>query len=204
MSASDDTKPYHSTDMGSTPHRTHDAAASRQALLNAAAGLFQERGYDRATVREIGERAGVDPALIARYFDGKEGLYLAALADEETGPPKAPIESSDLVEVTRLLLSHWDERGMSPAMRALIGPSPNEEARDQVRAILGSAIIDPLSEQLDRRGLSQPRRRAELLLVMLVGIEVLRRNGVLDEMADAPTDELLELLEPMADALQRQ
>ncbi len=188
--------------MAPAPHRTHDAAASRRALLDAAAELFQERGYDRATVREIGELAGVDPALIARYFDGKEGLYLAALADEETGPPKAPIESSDLVEVTRLLLEHWDERGMSPAMRALIGPEPKAEVRDQVRAILGAAIIEPLTAQLAQRGLSQPQRRAELLLAMMAGAELLRRNGVLHEMAGAPTDELLELLEPMADALQ--
>lgn len=189
--------------MPPVPHRTHDAAASRRALLQAAADLFQQRGYDRTTVREIGERAGVDPALIARYFNGKEGLYLAALADEDSGPPKAPIGSSDLVEVTRLLFEHWDDRGMSPAMRALISPESTPEARDQVRKILGSAIIDPVSESLERRGLSQPRRRAELLLAAMAGAELLRRNGVLPEMDGAPTDELLALLEPMADALQQ-
>jgi AcrR family transcriptional regulator len=188
--------------MAPGPHRTHDAAATRRALLDAAAALFQERGYDGARVREIGERADVDPALIARYFGGKEGLYLAALADEETGPPRAAIESTDLVEVTRLLLEHWDERGMSPAMRALIGPAPNEEVRAQVRSILGAAIIEPVAQQLAAQGLSQPRRRAQLLLAMMAGAELLRRNGVLDEMADAPTDELLTLLEPMAAALQ--
>lgn len=189
--------------MTPAPHRPHDAAATRRALLDAAAELFQDRGYDRATVREIGEGAGVDPALIARYFDGKEGLYLAALADEQTGPPKAPIETGDLVEATRLLFEHWDERGMSPAMRALIGSPPNAVVRDQVRTILGAAITGPLTERLAERGLSQPERRAELLLAVMVGAELLRRNGVLPAMDGAPTDELLELLEPIADALQR-
>ncbi len=141
--------------------------------------------------------------LIARYFDGKEGLYLAALADEQTGPPKAPIETGDLVEATRLLFEHWDERGMSPAMRALIGSPPNAVVRDQVRTILGAAITGPLTERLAERGLSQPERRAELLLAVMVGAELLRRNGVLPAMDGAPTDELLELLEPIADALQR-
>ena len=154
-------------------------------------------------MREIGERAGVDPALIARYFDGKEGLYLAALADEQTGPPKAPIETGDLVEATRLLFEHWDERGMSPAMRALIGSAPNDGrarpgAHDPRRGDHRAA-----GERLAERGLSQPERRAELLLAMMVGAELLRRNGVLPAMDGAPTDELLELLEPIADALQR-
>src|SRR6478672_4909072 len=62
--------------------RPHDAQASRRALLAAASALFDERGYDAATIRDIGERAEVDPALIARYFGGKEGLYVATLAQE--------------------------------------------------------------------------------------------------------------------------
>jgi len=41
--------------------RRHDAQASRQALLDAATELFDDRGYDATTVREIGERAAVDP-----------------------------------------------------------------------------------------------------------------------------------------------
>ncbi|CAO5153852.1 Transcriptional regulator, TetR family [Frankia sp. AiPs1] len=60
--------------------RRRDAARSRQALLTAAAGLFAERGYAGTAIRSVGDRAGVDPALIARYFGGKEGLYRAVLA----------------------------------------------------------------------------------------------------------------------------
>jgi len=68
--------------------RRRDSARSRQALLDAAATLFSERGFDRTTVREIGERATVDPALIARYFGGKAGLYVETLrASTEAGVP---------------------------------------------------------------------------------------------------------------------
>jgi AcrR family transcriptional regulator len=203
MSTTDDENDSMLVPAPAVRRRSHDAAGTRRALLHAAAELFQERGYDSATVREIGERAGVDPALIARYFESKQGLYLAALADEETGPPRAHVGSSDLVEVTRLLLSHWGERGMSPVMRALIGPAPGNEVRDQVRTILDAAIINPISEQLAARGLSYPRRRVELLLAMLTGAELLRRNGVLPALDDAPTEELLTLLEPLAQSLQQ-
>jgi AcrR family transcriptional regulator len=189
--------------MAPIPHRTHDAAATRRALLDAAAHLFQERGYDRATVRDIGERAGVDPALIARYFDGKEGLYLAALADEKTGPPATDFDRGDLGEVAHRMLEHWEERGMSPTMRALFGPEPSEEVRDQVRAILDTAILDPLTERLAERGLPEPRRRAELLLTTMAGVELARRSGVLADLGSVTTKDLLELLQPIADALQR-
>jgi AcrR family transcriptional regulator len=188
--------------MANTSRRPHDAQASRQALLDAAAELFQDRGYDGATIREIGERAGVDPALIARYFDGKEGLYLAALADERGTPPAHTIGSGDFVEFTRILFDYWDERGLSPAVRTLIAPSPTVEVAEQVRSIFDRAILDPLSERLAARGVSQPRRRAALLLAAMAGVEMLRLNGVLPEVSEATTQELLDLLEPMAAALQ--
>ncbi|EFC79859.1 TetR/AcrR family transcriptional regulator [Parafrankia sp. EUN1f] len=79
--------------------RRRDAARSRQALLAAAADLFAERGYAGTAIRSVGDRAGVDPALIARYFGGKEGLYQAVLAadpllgqstGDHPGPPASP------------------------------------------------------------------------------------------------------------------
>src|SRR3982751_6983451 len=96
--------------------RVRDAAASRRALLGAAGELFHARGYEGATVRDIGERARVDPALIARYFGGKEGLYLAALADEGAWEDDVPQDPHAIVEQ---LLGHWDQRGHSPVSRAL-------------------------------------------------------------------------------------
>jgi hypothetical protein len=75
------------------PRRHHDSATSRRALPEAAARLFRERGYDSTTAREIGERVRVDPALIARYFDSKEGLYLAAVAETPSAQPTGnPVE----------------------------------------------------------------------------------------------------------------
>ncbi|MCK9903411.1 TetR/AcrR family transcriptional regulator, partial [Frankia sp. Cpl3] len=79
--------------------RRRDAARSRQALLAAAADLFAERGYAGTAIRSVGDRAGVDPALIARYFGGKEGLYQAVLAAdpliEQTVPASGGPHSGD-------------------------------------------------------------------------------------------------------------
>ena len=61
------------------PPRKRDAAATRAGILEAAKGQFARLGYDRTGLRDIAAEAGVDAALINRYFGGKEGLFTASL-----------------------------------------------------------------------------------------------------------------------------
>jgi AcrR family transcriptional regulator len=65
--------------------RSRDAQASRQQLFSAAQELFAQKGFERTTLREIGELAGVDAALVARYFGSKADLYVAVVAAERLG-----------------------------------------------------------------------------------------------------------------------
>jgi AcrR family transcriptional regulator len=59
--------------------RRRDAQGTRTAILEAAQSHFARTGYERATLREIAAGAGVDVALISRYFGGKEALFTEAL-----------------------------------------------------------------------------------------------------------------------------
>ncbi len=61
------------------PREKRDPAATRQALLAAAAALFPESGYDGVSVEDLATRAGVNKALISYHFGGKRGLYVAVL-----------------------------------------------------------------------------------------------------------------------------
>jgi AcrR family transcriptional regulator len=61
------------------PSRKRDAGVTRAAILEAAKGRFASQGYDRAALRDIAAEAGVDVALIKRYFGGKEALFTEAL-----------------------------------------------------------------------------------------------------------------------------
>jgi len=184
-----------------TPRRPYDAAASRQALLQAAALLFDERGYERATIREIGERAGVDPALIARYFGGKEGLYLAALSDPESTRAITCSAGEPSIAV-RDMLRRWDERGSTPFRRALMSHDPSPEVREQVGVMLESRLIGPMRDELRARGHDDAVLRAQIAVALATGVELLRENGLLAELAEADLDAVLAIVEPMLGALE--
>ena len=54
---------------------------TEQNLLEAAGEVFGDKGFDRATGKEICERAGVNTASINYYFGSLEGLYNAVLEE---------------------------------------------------------------------------------------------------------------------------
>jgi AcrR family transcriptional regulator len=180
--------------------RPHDSQASRQALLEAGTALFDEVGYERATTREIGERAGVDPALIARYFGGKEGLFLAALAEAPSGRKKGP-ESFEPKPLLAFLLRRWEERGHGPVSRALASPKLSEDVQALVRDVIGERLVAPLAEELAAGGAADPELRAELLVALALGVALTRANGTLPTLARTELDEVAAALAPLADAL---
>jgi len=61
--------------------RGEDRQGTRAQLLEAAGRVFAEKGFDRATGKEICERAGTNTAAVNYYFGGMDGLYRAVLAE---------------------------------------------------------------------------------------------------------------------------
>jgi AcrR family transcriptional regulator len=180
--------------------KPRDSESSRRALLEAGRALFDELGYDRATTREIGERAGVDAALIARYFGGKEGLFLAAIAEGPGGADSRP-PSFEPKALLAYLLERWDERGHSPVSRALASPTLTDDVRRQVRAVVGELLVEPLVAELRAAGSPQPELRAELLVALALGVAVTRANGTLADLSAASRAEVVAALAPLAEAL---
>ena len=59
--------------------RRAGSTRTREAILEAARGLFAELGYQGATIRAIAAAAGVDPALVHHFYGTKEALFAAAM-----------------------------------------------------------------------------------------------------------------------------
>src|SRR5262245_41341340 len=55
--------------------RGREATMAR--LIEAGVEVFSQYGYDAATTKLVAKRAGINEALISRYFKGKAGLLLA-------------------------------------------------------------------------------------------------------------------------------
>ncbi|MEZ5560617.1 MAG: TetR/AcrR family transcriptional regulator [Pseudomonadales bacterium] len=59
------------------PLREKRKRRTRNALINAAAALFYEQGYEETTLEEVAERAEVHVQTLYRHFPTKEALALA-------------------------------------------------------------------------------------------------------------------------------
>ncbi|AXQ29639.1 DUF1956 domain-containing protein [Solimonas sp. K1W22B-7] len=111
---------------------------TRQALLDAAAPVFAEQGFQLARVRDIATRAGANLAAINYHFGSKEALYVEVLRDQASrlirrhplqgaAPPAEP--AAVLREVVRSLLARFlatDEHALLPRLlvREMLNPTP--------------------------------------------------------------------------------
>jgi AcrR family transcriptional regulator len=151
--------------------RRRDSSATRAAILAAAQELFAERGYERATVRDIATRAGVNQALLFRYFGNKDELFRATMTDRGRSVLDAgPVDA---------LLSRLLERALEPGetvspgnwLQAALRSSGHEEGASVIRRELGEEYIRALSTLTDG---GDAELRADLLLAWLLGIGLVR------------------------------
>src|SRR5919198_6132991 len=91
---------YHTDDMAATrtriDRRTRAARSegrdAREELLEAAARVFAEKGFQAASVDEIAERAGFSKGAVYWHFESKDDLFFALLAERIDRPTWEMIE----------------------------------------------------------------------------------------------------------------
>ncbi|PJI99122.1 TetR family transcriptional regulator [Acidovorax sp. 69] len=67
----------------------------RQAILDAAAEVFQETGFERATMAAICERLGYSKATLYNYFASKEELFSAVVFEATEAEFQSTLEALD-------------------------------------------------------------------------------------------------------------
>ncbi|GAA1198947.1 hypothetical protein GCM10009654_64480 [Streptomyces hebeiensis] len=176
-----------------------DAGATRQALLDAAAALFAERGFEGTTVRDIARRAEVNQALVFRYFGSKEGLFEQVMAgvgrELLAGTPAGGI----LAAVLEGLLAPAAERDAS--LEAFLRSSGDTGAVSSVRRELGEEYARALITLTDAPNAAL---RADLVLAWVVGIGLLRVVAPKEPLSTADPAEVSSLvLEAVGTLLER-
>lgn len=94
-----------------------DGALARQRLLQAALALFAEKGFAKASTREIAEAACCNQAAICYYFGDKRGLYQAVLSDIGNGKEGSAPECA-----TKLAAAGDMEEALRVFFRAFLKP----------------------------------------------------------------------------------
>ncbi|WP_446045655.1 TetR/AcrR family transcriptional regulator [Streptomyces olivaceus] len=189
-------------DSGAVPPRgrKRDSDATRASLLAAARDLFGRHGYEAVTLRDIGERAGVDASLIARYFGNKASLYRSAVA-EDSREVSASAQTLELGSFTASALRRADRRGApGPLVQALLAQSSAPEVRASAADELRARLVSPLVGRLASEGSDDPEGRAEVLISCLVGIIALRSSGLFRALSAVPPETIGAILEAAAEA----
>lgn len=139
---------------------------ARLRLVEAALHLFSEQGYDRTTVAEIADRAGLTKSTFFRYFPDKREVLAAGqeslsrlLVD---GISSAPADATPLAAVAAGLdrvagsMTPFN-RELAPRLKAVIATSTELQERDALKQV---GLAAAMAGALRARGV--PHRAAAL------------------------------------------
>ena len=155
------------------PSRRRDAQATRAAILEAAKSHFARVGYERATLREIAAEAGVDVALVARYFGGKEALFTEALkASIHADPLAAWDRASFAAEIAEMMAGtphHEEER--THGFQFLLQAATSPTTAPLLNVAVQERFLAPIRDWL---GGEDAQARARVLAAVFIGFLVER------------------------------
>lgn len=159
-----------------------DADNTRRNLVLAARRHFAAVGYERATVRAIAADAEVNPALINRYFGGKEQLFAEAVSIDLAFPDLSQTPREKIGEaLVRHFFRRWEGDSTDDLLRVLIRTAAtNPEAAERIRAILAEQVGGMVTRLA---GPAEAPRRAALIATQMLGMAYCRYVlGLPDEM----------------------
>jgi AcrR family transcriptional regulator len=183
----------HSTrDTVLTTLRDKTADLRRQHIMEAAIGIFADRGFERATIKDIARAAGVSDGAIYNVFESKTALLegmLAPLANDFANNETLP------ASLAPLLRDRW--AAFSPQtllmMQALLSEALiNESMRTLFFQRILRPVLEPLGPSEGELMIASDRLRHRALVGALIGLIVLRLLG--DEFTQDSWSEFPDLL----------
>jgi AcrR family transcriptional regulator len=150
-------------------------------------------------MRAVARAAGVDPALVHHYFEGKEDLLLAAMEvpfDPRTllgsvadGPREQTGE-----RIVRAVLGEWEHPDRRPRLLAVVRTAiASEESAHLLRDGFLRLILDQIASI---PGVDDARRRGNLVASQVVGLLMTRYVVGIEPLASMPPDEVVAAIGP--------
>jgi len=187
--------------------RRRDAAGTRQLLLEAARERFATNGYRSTTVREISDDAGVNVALINRYFTSKVGLFQACLVGavrDLGGSVPQNISLDEIAQAITLQLT-GSENARHPHQLLLLLRSSGDEQAEVIRLNTLRTFAERLATaagwQADGPDAERIMLKAQVALAATLGIALVRSSTGLQPLASTQEDDLAGPLHQLITAL---
>ena len=180
-----------------------DAEETRKRLVSAAIRQFVAQGYAATTVREIAREAGVDAALINRYFESKEGLLSATIVAAEEQLLRSASLKADLMALPQHIAIHATTTSSDEpeliAMRLLLRATgdPNGEA---LRLGVLRRFSEALASLAGTGSGADAVLRSQVIIAIGVGVAALRASGV-EPLASGSPARLAELMQQLVNQL---
>lgn len=176
-----------------TDHSARTGTAhNRAAVQTAAKELFTELGFAATGVRDIARHAGVDPALVIRYFGSKEKLFVRTMtmSDAFVEVVHGPLDGLGraLVDFVVRRTRSRQTRESSAIYAALVRASDRPAVREHLQEAIEQMIIAPLAPRLQG---DDAELRAHLLAAQLAGLMTALYVIESPWLLDAPIDEIV-------------
>jgi len=151
--------------------RPRNAEATRAAILEAARSRFADQGYDGASLRDIAAEAGVDVALVSRYFGSKDELFRASLQSVPPDELFAGEASHFGARVARMLILEPLDQGKLDKLLMILRSAASPRAAEIIRLNGEESFYGPLQALL---GGEDAAVRARLVAALTTGMAILR------------------------------
>lgn len=130
-----------------------DAAATREAILDAAISEFAARGVGGARVARIAEVSGYSKRMIYHYFQNREQLFVAALeaiySKFRSNEDKLSLRDLEPIDGMAKLVRHgWLHLNRNPEFISLLNSENLNKARYLKRSKLIRSLQSPLMDTL--------------------------------------------------------
>ena len=157
------------TEKGKATARRSDR--TKAAILAAAREQFAASGYERATIRAIAAAAGIDPAMVMRYFGNKAKLFAIAARFDLRLPNLAALPRARIgAALVGHFLERWENDDALPALlRAAVS---NDVAAARMRGIFGSQLVAAVARLRGDRATAATR--AGLVASQILGMALSR------------------------------
>lgn len=156
---------------------------TKDLLLKHACRLFWSKGYSNVSVREIAKAAGVDVALIARYFGSKLGLFEATLGTLKKIDPDDFPSPDKLVDVFVEMFANAPKEGVEASPISMILLNANDS---EVGKVVAKVQYDYWQSGLEK--IIGSKSQAALFFAAMMGFSVAQKVLHLEGIAELGSD----------------